>query len=128
MGRVARVAAAGENPSGRRRWHRRCPGLRPQTLEGAGSYLHDGDVSIDNNYVERLMRPWAMGRNAWLFCGNEQAGQRAAMVMSLVQSAKLHGDDPWRYLKDVLEHLELELDRALMPCKHGQQPLMSTFV
>ena len=39
--------------------------------------------------VERLMRPWAMGRKAWLFCGSELAGQRAAMVMSLVQSAKL---------------------------------------
>mgnify|MGYP001107198623 CR=1 FL=1 len=52
---------------------------------------------------------WAMGRKAWLFCGNEQAGQRAAMVMSLVQSAKLHRHDPWRYLKDVLEHLDVQI-------------------
>ena len=51
------------------------------------------------------MRPWAMGRKAWLFCGSELAGQRAAMVMSLVQSAKLSGHDPWAYLKDVLERL-----------------------
>ena len=70
-----------------------------------GRFLHDGDVSIDNNHVERLMRPWAMGRKAWLFCGSELAGQRAAMVMSLVQSAKLNGHDPWAYLKDVLERL-----------------------
>ena len=46
-----------------------------------------------------------MGRKAWLFCGSELAGQRAAMVMSLVQSAKLNGHDPWAYLKDVLERL-----------------------
>jgi transposase len=70
-----------------------------------GRFLHDGEVSIDNNHVERLMRPWAMGRKAWLFCGSELAGQRAAMVMSLVQSAKLNGHDPWAYLKDVLERL-----------------------
>lgn len=70
-----------------------------------GRFLHDGNVSIDNNHVENLMRPWAMGRKAWLFCGSELAGQRAAMVMSLVQSAKLNGHDPWAYLKDVLERL-----------------------
>ena len=73
--------------------------------EALGRFLHDGEVSIDNNHVERLMRPWAMGRKAWLFCGSELAGQRAAMVMSLMQSAKLNGHDPWAYLKDMLERL-----------------------
>ena len=73
--------------------------------EALGRYLGDGAVSIDNNHVENLMRPWAMGRKAWLFAGSELAGKRAAMVMSLVQSARLHGHDPWRYLKDVLERL-----------------------
>lgn len=70
-----------------------------------GRFLHDGEVAIDNNHVENLMRPWAMGRKAWLFCGSELAGQRAAMVMSLVQSARLNGHEPWAYLKDVLERL-----------------------
>jgi transposase len=73
--------------------------------EALGRFLGDGQVSIDNNHVENQMRPWAMGRKAWLFCGSELAGQRAAMVMSLVQSAKLNGQDPWAYLKDVLERL-----------------------
>ena len=73
--------------------------------QALGRFLLDGTVSIDNNHVENLMRPWAMGRKAWLFCGSELAGQRAAMVMSLVQSAKLNGHDPWAYLKDVLERL-----------------------
>lgn len=73
--------------------------------QALGRFLLDGAVSIDNNHIENLMRPWAMGRKAWLFAGSELAGQRAAMVMSLVQSAKLHGHDPWAYLKDVLDRL-----------------------
>jgi transposase len=68
-------------------------------------FLLDGAVSVDNNSLENLMRPWAMGRKAWLFAGSELAGKRAAAVMSLVQSAKLNGHDPWAYLKDVLERL-----------------------
>ena len=68
-------------------------------------HLEDGAVPIDNNFLERQIKPWAMGRKAWLFCGSELAGQRAAIVMSLVQSAKLNGHDPWAYLRDVLERL-----------------------
>ena len=68
-------------------------------------YLDNGAVQIDNNHIENLIRPWAMGRKAWLFAGSELAGQRAAVVMSLLQSAKLHGHDPWVYLKDVLTRL-----------------------
>lgn len=49
--------------------------------------LHNGDVPVSNNHLENLMRPWAVERKAWLFCGSELAGQRAAMVTSLLQSA-----------------------------------------
>ena len=73
--------------------------------EALGRFLDDGEVAIDNNHIENLMRPWAMGRKNWLFAGSELAGQRAAMVMSLVQSARLCGHEPWAYLKDVLERL-----------------------
>lgn len=73
--------------------------------QALGRFLHDGAVSIDNNHIENLVRPWAMGRKAWLFAGSELAGQRAAMVMSLVQSARLNGHEPWAYLKDVLQRL-----------------------
>ncbi len=76
-------------------------------------HLVDGDVPIDNNHCENLIRPWAMGRKAWLFCGSELAGQRAAVVMSLVQSAKLSGHDPWAYLKDVLERLPTQLNSRI---------------
>lgn len=87
------------------------------------AYLRDGHVPIDNNHVENLMRPWAMGRKAWLFAGSEMAGQRAAMVMSLVQSAKLNGHEPFEYLKNVLERLPTHLNSQiadLLP--HRWQP------
>jgi transposase len=68
-------------------------------------HLGDGDVPVDNNHLENQIRPWAMGRRAWLFAGSELAGQRAAIVKSLLQSAKLNGHDPHAYLRDVLERL-----------------------
>ena len=75
--------------------------------------LRDGEVPLDNNHLENLMRPWAMGRKAWLFCGSELAGQRAATVMSLVVSARLGGHDPWAYLKDVLTRLPTHLNSRI---------------
>jgi hypothetical protein len=41
----------------------------------------------------------------WLFVGSQQAGERAAVVMSLIESAKLNGHEPWAYMKDVFERL-----------------------
>ena len=70
-----------------------------------GRFLEDGNVSCHNNQLENLMRPWAMGRKAWLFAGSELAGKRAATVMSLVQSARMYGNDPWAYLRDVLTRI-----------------------
>jgi transposase len=75
--------------------------------------LLDGDVNIDNNSLENLIRPWAVGRRAWLFAGSALAGQRAAIVMSLVQSAKLQGHDPWAYLNDVLTRLPTQLNSRI---------------
>jgi len=68
-------------------------------------YVDDGDLPIDNNWVENRIRPVALGRSNWLFAGSLRAGHRAAAVMSLIQSAKLNGHDPLRYLRDVLERL-----------------------
>lgn len=68
--------------------------------------LEDGAVAPDNNRLERKIDWWAMGRRAWQFVGSELAGQRAAIVMSVVQSARINGhDDPWAYLRDVLQRL-----------------------
>lgn len=53
------------------------------------------------------MRPWALGRKNWLFAGSLRSGQRAANIMTLVQSAKLNGLDPYASLSDVLRRLPL---------------------
>jgi transposase len=68
-------------------------------------YLEDSQVPIDNNWCENQIRPAALGRNNWLFAGSLRAGQRAAAVMSLIQSAKINGHDPYAYMKDVLTRL-----------------------
>ena len=68
-------------------------------------YLDDPALPIDNNFDEQQIRPWATGRKNWLFAGTLLAGQRAAGIMSLVQTAKLNGHDPYAYLKDVLTRL-----------------------
>jgi transposase len=68
-------------------------------------YLDDPAVPIDNNHIEGLIRPVAIGRSNWLFTGSQRAGERAAAIMSLIQTAKLNGHDPYAYLKDVLTRL-----------------------
>ena len=70
-------------------------------------YLNDGELPIDNNWLENRIRPVAIGRANWLFAGSDHAGRRSAVVMSLIQTAKLHGLDPYAYLRDVLERLPL---------------------
>ncbi len=69
---------------------------------------------MDNNHL-RASDP--LGRKAWLFAGSELAGQRGAVVMSLVQSAKINGHDPRAYLNDVLTrlptHLHSRIDELL---------------
>src|SRR5262249_51038917 len=73
--------------------------------EALTRYLDDGNVPIDNNWVENQIRPWAIGRSNWLFAGSLRAGQRAAAIMSLIRSAQLNGHDSYAYLNDVLTRL-----------------------
>ena len=68
-------------------------------------FATDGRVPIDNNAVENAIRPLALGRKNWLFVGSPQAGSRAAVLMTLIESAKLCDVDPWAYLNDVLTKL-----------------------
>ncbi len=73
-------------------------------------YLDDGNLPIDMSSiaaqgVENQMRPWALGRKNWLFAGSLRSGQRAANIMTLIQSAKLNELDPYAYLSDVLKRL-----------------------
>ncbi len=69
------------------------------------AYLDNGAFPIDNNPVENAIRPIALGRKNWLFAGSETAGQRAANIISLIQTAKANGHDPHAYLRDVLTRL-----------------------
>ncbi|MFP6813301.1 MAG: IS66 family transposase, partial [Moraxella sp.] len=76
-------------------------------------YLEDGSLPIDNNWAENQMRPWALGRKNWLFAGSLKSGQRAAVIMSLIQSARLNGLDVYAYLSDVLKRLPTHKDKDI---------------
>ena len=73
--------------------------------EAVCRYLQFGAAEIDNNLVENAIRPVCVGKKNWLFFGSEEAGTRNAAVFTLIQNCRLHGLDPYAYLKDVLEKL-----------------------
>jgi len=68
------------------------------TCCGAGRafarFLADGNVCFTNNAAERALRCVPLGREAWLFCGSDRGGQRAAILYTLIQTARLNGVDP----------------------------------
>lgn len=78
--------------------------LRNQ-MRYVAQYIRDGRLEIDNNGAERQLRGVAVGRKNWLFAGSMKGLHRAALLYSLVQTAKLAGVEPWSYLRDVLDRL-----------------------
>jgi transposase len=68
-------------------------------------FLDDGRVCLSNNAAERALRGIAMGRKSWLFCGFDRGGQRAAVMYSLIVTAKLNDIDPQAWLADVLARI-----------------------
>jgi transposase len=68
-------------------------------------FLDDGRIDLDNNPVERAIRPVALGRKNHLFAGSDGGGARWATVCSLIATAKLNDVEPFAYLKDVLERM-----------------------
>jgi len=118
----ARAALRQEHFARPLRWLRRLAlGLRarvlPRSLLGkACSYLLDhwapltahlrySESRLDNNLVENAIRPSAIGKKNWLFIGHPDAGQRSAIIYSIVVSCQRHGKDPFAYLRDVLTRL-----------------------
>jgi len=81
-------------------------------------FFDDGRICLTNNAAERALRCVPLGRKAWLFCGSDRGGQRAATLYTLIQTARLNDVDPQAWLADVLariaEHPARQLDQ-LMP-------------
>ena len=92
-------------------------GVRPQSLLGKAchyllghwepltEHLNHGETRLDNNLIENAIRPSAIGKKNWLFIGHPDAGQRSAIIYSIVVSCQRHKVDPLAYLKDVLTRL-----------------------
>lgn len=68
-------------------------------------YLDDGRVEIDNNLVENAIRPTALGKKNWLFIGDAEAGDRGAILYTVIESCRRRGIDPYAYLRDLLTRL-----------------------
>lgn len=68
-------------------------------------FLYDGRVCITNNAAERALRCVPIGRKAWLFCGSDRGGQRAAVLYTLIQTARLNNVDPQAWLADILARI-----------------------
>ena len=74
-------------------------------LKKLSLYVTDGRYKIDNNMVENSIRPLAVGRKNYLFCGDDEAAQRAAVVYSLLATCKAHGVNERAWLEDVLRRI-----------------------
>ena len=68
-------------------------------------FLEDGRVCPSNNAAERAPRCVPLGRKAWLFCGSDRGGERAAILYTLIQTARLNNVDPQAWLADVLARI-----------------------
>jgi transposase len=68
-------------------------------------FLDDGRICLSNNAAERALRGIALGRKAWLFAGSDRGGQRAAVMFTLIHTAKLNEVDPQAWLADVLARI-----------------------
>ena len=68
-------------------------------------YVNDGRINIDNNLIENAIRPLALGRKDYLFCGNDASAYRAAIVYSLISTCKAVDVDPRTWMEDVLRKI-----------------------
>jgi Transposase IS66 family len=98
--------------------------LRVRTqLNPLTRFLDDGQLPIDNNWIENQIPPIAIGRQLAVFAGSLRAGQGAAAVMSLIQSARLSGHDPYAYTKNVLSRPPTQLPaRSASYCRTAGNP------
>jgi transposase len=76
-------------------------------------YIGDGRVEIDNNLVENAIRPTAIGKKNWLFIGEAQAGERSAILYTIIETCRRRGIDPHAYLLDILTRLPALTNRQI---------------
>ena len=128
-----RVRQEQSAPACRRRWKPGCASSAPAcrarprspsrstTCSGAGigfaRFIDDGRICLTNNAAERALRGFALGRKSWLFAGSERGADRAAVMATLIMTAKLNDVDPQAWLADVLarinDHAIHRLDELL---------------
>ncbi len=70
--------------------------------DGLTRFLDDGTIEIDNNTVERAIRPITLNRKNALFAGHDEGAAAWGLIASLVETCKLNGVEPQRYLTDTL--------------------------
>src|ERR1700731_4707712 len=68
-------------------------------------FIEDGSICLTNNAAERALRGFALGRKSWLFAGSERGADRAAVMATLIMTAKLNDVDPLAWLADVLSRI-----------------------
>jgi transposase len=73
--------------------------------EALTQFVDDGALEIDNNLIENAIRPSALGKKNWLFIGHPEAGERSAVIYTLLGSCRRHGINPFDYLKDLFTRL-----------------------
>jgi transposase len=73
--------------------------------EALNRFVDDGVLEIDNNLIENSIRPSALGKRNWLFIGHPEAGERSAVIYTLLGSCRRHGINPFDYLKDLFTRL-----------------------
>jgi hypothetical protein len=83
--------------------------------DGLRVYLEDGRVEIDNNEIENAIRPTAVGKKNWLFIGDAEAGERSAIVFTVIEACRRRGIDPFAYLRDVFTRMPQMAARNTRP-------------
>jgi hypothetical protein len=73
--------------------------------EGFARFVHDGRICMTNNAAERALRGFALGRKAWLFAGSDRGAERAAVMATLIMTARLNHIDPKAWLADVFARI-----------------------
>jgi hypothetical protein len=68
-------------------------------------FINDGRICLTNNAAERALRGFALGRKSWLFAGSDRGAERAAVMATLIMTAKLNDTDPQAWLADVLARI-----------------------